>query len=199
VEDIAVPPHKESNYASAEAEPFNVPNNCIGVIHSHHTMGAFHSGTDQTHVDRNFPVSITVAKQSDNLTYDAVSVQTTPCGKTVSLKGEVKYVQPKPTFDEDEWLKVAKENIDKGQYKGVYAGQVGVQSNWVYKDGHLVEVKKEALPETVVKSTVTMEEVCKTRQRIQEAHGVELTRSEIEDAMDALDLESKLGVGWGVG
>jgi len=199
VEDIVVPPHKESYYASAEAEPFNIPTGCIGVIHSHHSMGAFHSGTDQTYVDRNFPVSITVSNQNSNITYDAVSIQTTPCGKVVSLKGTVKYVQPKPTFDEDEWMKKAKENIDKGKCQVSYAGYMGVQSSWEYKNGHLVESKKDAIPETVVKSLVPINEICKIQQSIRESHGVDLTRAEVEDAMDSLDMASKLGSGWGLG
>lgn len=115
VEDISVPPHKEASGASAEAEPFHIPENCVGFIHSHHTMGAFHSATDQAFVDKNYPVSITVARKDDSLTFDAVSYQETPCGKGITLKSSVKYVQPEPLFDKDSFLKGAKKNIDKGK------------------------------------------------------------------------------------
>lgn len=119
VEDLSIPPHKFAGGGSAEAEPFNIPERCIGVIHSHHGMGAFHSGTDQAYVDRNFPISITVARGTgESLTFDAISVKKTPCGKRARLKCDVYYVQPPPLFDKDEFLKKAKENIDKG--KGVY-------------------------------------------------------------------------------
>lgn len=129
VSDLVIPPHKESLYSSAEAEAFHTPENCIGVIHSHHKMGAFHSGTDQTHVDRNYPISITVAKGTDNLTFDAKSCTKTPCGKPVALTGEVKYLQPVPNFDRNEWLKVAKEEIDKGQFKAkVYNCGEGIRN-----------------------------------------------------------------------
>ena len=74
VEDLAIPPHREVSIASAEAEPFNIPENCIGIIHSHGSMGAFHSGTDQDYVDKNFPVSITASKGSQEIEFDAVSV-----------------------------------------------------------------------------------------------------------------------------
>ena len=115
VENLSVPPHKEASGASAEAEPFHKPNNCVGVIHSHHTMGAFHSGTDQNYVDKNFPISITVARKNGELEYDAVSHQITQCGKGITTKCSVKYVLPKPTFDTEGFLKKAKANVEKGK------------------------------------------------------------------------------------
>lgn len=115
VEELSVPPHKEVSGVSAEAEPFHIPENCIGVIHSHHSMGAFHSVTDQDYVDKNFPVSITVAKKAQVLEFDAVSYQITPCGKRTTSKCSVKYVQPSPLFDKQKFLGEAKANIGKGK------------------------------------------------------------------------------------
>jgi len=117
VEDLTIPPHKEVSAASAEAEPFFTPEKCIGVIHSHHGMGAFHSGTDQDYVDKNFPISITVAKRGDGLEFDAVSYQTTLCGKNVTTQGTVKYVQPNPMFDSESFMREAEINIEKGRPK----------------------------------------------------------------------------------
>lgn len=121
VEDLVIPPHKEAYGACAEAEPFYIPDKCIGVIHSHHSMGAFHSQTDKDYVDKNFPVSITVAKQG-NISYDAVSYQTTECGRETTSKGTVKYVAPAPSFDTTTFMKEAVGNIDKG--KKVYGVQI---------------------------------------------------------------------------
>lgn len=115
VEDISVPPHAHAYGAEAEAEPFHIPDNCVGIIHSHHSMGAFHSGTDSNYVDKNFPVSIVVARGNGGLTYDAVSFAKTPCGRATTGKPEVKYVQFKPLFDKDKFLAEAKENIDKAK------------------------------------------------------------------------------------
>ena len=115
VSELSIPPHREASGASAEAEPFNIPENCVGVIHSHHSMGAFHSGTDQNFVDKNFPVSITVAcKGGRQLEFDAVSYIITPCGKASTGKSAVKYVLPKPLFDKDTFLAEAKKNINQG-------------------------------------------------------------------------------------
>lgn len=115
VEELSIPPHKEVSGASAEAEPFHIPENCVGIIHSHHSMGAFHSAIDQDYVDKNFPVSITVSKRTQTLEFDAISYQITPCGKGTTGKCSVKYVQPPPLFDKKEFLKEAKANIDKGK------------------------------------------------------------------------------------
>jgi len=130
VNDLIIPPHEESSYAEAVAEPFNKPDECVGVIHSHHGMRAFHSGTDQSHVDRNFPISITVARETGTtasegkLEFDAVSNKTTPCGKFLMVKATVRYLNPEPDFDEKAWLEEAKANVAKGNkvYGCAYQG-----------------------------------------------------------------------------
>lgn len=130
VEDISVPPHESVTSASAEAEPFNIPDDCVGIIHSHHSMGAFHSGTDQNYVDKNFLVSITVARNTAGLSFDAVSCQQTPCGKTTTGKSVVKYVRPDPTFDSEAFLKEAKDNIDKGKFSRVVIRYGNEKPSW---------------------------------------------------------------------
>lgn len=130
VEDLSIPPHKEASAASAEAEPFHIPEGCIGVIHSHNGMGAFHSATDQAYVDKNFPISITVAKKAGSIEFDTVSYQVTLCGKGITVKCLVKYVQPKPPFDSTTFMKEAVDNIDKG--KTVY------QFGSVYQPGEAI-------------------------------------------------------------
>lgn len=125
VEDLSIPPHKEALGASAEAEPFHIPDNCIGVIHSHNSMGAFHSGTDQSYVDKNFLVSVVVAKKyGQEIEYDTISYQTTACGKGTTIKCPVKYVLPKPEFDTEEFLEQAKANVDKGKKVYTYTPPV---------------------------------------------------------------------------
>lgn len=114
INDIIIPPHAYSGSASAEPEPMHVPENCVGFIHSHHSMGAFHSGTDDAHVDRNYPLSITVAKHYGNgLDFDALTCQTTPCKKLLMTRTTISFRFPRVPVS-DEWLKEAQENIDKG-------------------------------------------------------------------------------------
>lgn len=113
VKDIIIPPHAHASGGSAEAEPLHVPANCLGVLHSHHHMGAFHSGTDDAYVDRNYPLSITVAINGQGLDFDAIMWQTTPCNKTVLTKCTVTFTQP-PVTDLTAFLIEAKANIQKG-------------------------------------------------------------------------------------
>lgn len=117
--DISIPPHEEAYVASAVAEPGHFPKDHIGIIHSHHTMGAFHSGTDKEFVDNNHPVSVVVSTKGEKVEYDAVTCGTTPCGKTCSMEAEVTIVNLKDKKME-EWLKEAKENIEKASSKVTY-------------------------------------------------------------------------------
>lgn len=114
VTDIFVPPHAIQTSTSAEAVPFHQPANCVGIIHSHHSMGAFHSGTDAAYVDGNYPVSIVVAfsrDQNGGLAFNALTRLSTPCKRHMVKEIPVNFVQPRPNFDLKEFLDRAKEAI----------------------------------------------------------------------------------------
>ena len=114
VKDLVIPPHAHASGGSAEAEPMYVPADCLGVLHSHHHMGAFHSGTDDAYVDRNYPLSITVAIGAQGgLDFDAIMWQHTPCGKLFKSKCSMSFVYP-PAADLSDFLTEAKANIQKG-------------------------------------------------------------------------------------
>jgi len=130
IEDIQVPPHDYANGVSAEiAEPkYNkdtgqydmyVPENCVGFVHSHNSMGAFHSSVDDQHVDRNYPVSITVAKKQGNieLEYDTICCKKTECGRYLMNGVSITFEQVKPNFDTKAWLNEARTNIESGMKK----------------------------------------------------------------------------------
>lgn len=121
VEDMTVPPHREASGASAEAEPNHHPDRCVGIIHSHNNMAAFHSQTDVDYVDGNYDCSITVAKKNNTpIEWDAITVATTPCGKKVRFDCKVYFLQPKPEFNTEEWIDEAVGNVNKGTK--VYGG-----------------------------------------------------------------------------
>jgi hypothetical protein len=113
VKDLVIPPHAHASGGSAEAEPMHVPADCLGVLHSHHHMGAFHSGTDDAYVDRNYPLSITVAIGAQGLDFDAIMWQHTPCGKLFKSKCSMSFIYP-PAADLSDFLTEAKTNIQKG-------------------------------------------------------------------------------------
>jgi hypothetical protein len=137
VEDISIPPHKPGSVSGGSAEvaepkynaqtgkyDFYIPARCVGFIHSHDSLGAFHSGTDDAHVDRNYPVSITVARRSaDQQTeFSTVFFGVTPCGKALMGTATVKYVAQKP-YNIEDWIKQARANIERTDIKvEVYTG-----------------------------------------------------------------------------
>ena len=112
VRDLVIPPQKASA-GEAEAAPCTVPKDCSGIIHSHHTMGAFHSATDQAYADKNHPVSLTVSRKEGGLEYDAVSYTKTECGRGLTQKVTVKFVRPPSLFDGVAFLAEAKKNVGK--------------------------------------------------------------------------------------
>jgi hypothetical protein len=128
IKDIVIPPHASASSGSAEAEPLHVPEHCLGVLHSHHHMGAFHSGTDDAYVDRNYPLSITVAIGAQGLDFDAIMWQTTPCGKLLLSKCSITFVYPLAA-DLTEFLAEAKANIQKGVH--VYHAPVSAPSQGI--------------------------------------------------------------------
>jgi len=66
VTDIKVP-QQERGYASCElANPEPLTEDIIGVIHSHHSMGAFFSKTDHDELNPRFPMSLVVAQVKQN-------------------------------------------------------------------------------------------------------------------------------------
>src|SRR3990167_6227322 len=55
---------------------------CIGTIHSHNSMGAFHSGTDQAHLETNHTVAITV---NNKLEFDSTIQIKSECNRPVLI------------------------------------------------------------------------------------------------------------------
>jgi hypothetical protein len=85
VEDLFIP-NQTVTAGSVNVDPNTPqsPNPTIGVIHSHHSMGTFFSGTDDAYINLNHNISIVVA-------HDGMKAQArlkTPCGalKTVEAK-----------------------------------------------------------------------------------------------------------------
>lgn len=131
VTDLVIPPHAYvPTMGSAEADTptynpetgeytFHNPKDTVGCIHSHDSLGAFHSGTDHNYVDQNYPISITVAKRpgSNELEFDAVCYAETPCKKTFMSKTQVKYLIPSVPKEIEIWLGEAKKNIEPEKKK----------------------------------------------------------------------------------
>lgn len=81
VEDIIIPKQMVSSGAVTNVEyEWNEGLPIIGVIHSHHGMGAFFSGTDDAYINQNHDVSIVVATRTGAEIKAQVRIKA-PCGK----------------------------------------------------------------------------------------------------------------------
>lgn len=185
VEDIFVPPHEDASSGSALAEPFHIPEDCVGILHSHHGMGAFHSATDRDYVDKNFPVSITVAKSrtDKSIAYDAVSYVQTPCGKNVILECKVLYVQPELLFNKEEFLTGAKAEIEKG--KKTYLYQTAAIGSKIKGRGG--RAFKRSIPEGT--------QVFRGNYGVTK-DGVVLSQQELDDMYDEIWQDKQMGGVW---
>lgn len=67
VEAISVPPQERDGTEVDIDEKVELAGDVVGVLHSHHGMGAFFSGTDRTQLNPRFPMSIVI---SSNLVDD---------------------------------------------------------------------------------------------------------------------------------
>lgn len=88
-----VPPQTRS-CGHVELPEMDLEDDDIGVIHSHHKLGAFFSGTDKTQLNPRFPVSIVVAqKKLQYLGFDYLGTGkvTLPCGSPAEVEF---FIQP---------------------------------------------------------------------------------------------------------
>ena len=117
---------------------------CIGTIHSHNSMGAFHSGTDEKYLEANHRVCITV---NNNMEFSSTVDLLSECKRPMQVKGEV--FRSEPPVDLTEFLKEADENITEHkvtytQYDSNYYNKMvwdHIKGEWVGKNGK--DEKKE--------------------------------------------------------
>lgn len=65
IDDLVIPQQRANSVTVADVEySWDEGHNIVGVIHSHHNMGAFFSGTDDNYINQNHDVSIVVAHNS---------------------------------------------------------------------------------------------------------------------------------------
>ncbi len=114
--------------ANAEKEEPEEPDNCLGVIHSHHDMGTFWSSTDEKHSIDNNELSIVV---DSNLNSKAAVRKEAECGRKIQVEADVIFDDDDPDYLD--WAKDMKEKkIKKKKYKrynrsysGIYGGYGG--------------------------------------------------------------------------
>lgn len=100
IEDMVFPKQVATAGSVNDIEfPSDIKDKIIGVIHSHHTMGSFFSGTDHEYINGNHDISIVVSHQ-------AIAGQvrwTTPCGGKMKVNAKVRIHLPH-NFDETSFI-----------------------------------------------------------------------------------------------
>lgn len=93
VSDYRVPPQSRSG-GHVSIDEFDNDAEIVGVVHSHHSMGAFFSGTDTATLNPRFPVSIVIAHGATTylgFKYLGTGKVILPCGSV----GEIEFkIQP---------------------------------------------------------------------------------------------------------
>lgn len=78
VNRIFIPKQEVTSTSVARIEA--PPRGCIGVIHSHHGMGSFFSGTDIEYSSSNHRLSMVVSKSGSDVKMSAMIREPLPCG-----------------------------------------------------------------------------------------------------------------------
>lgn len=82
IDDYTIPEQERSG-GYVNIGEVEMTEDIVGVIHSHHSMGAFFSGTDTRQLNPRFPISIVVAQKANQylgFSYKATGKFTLPCG-----------------------------------------------------------------------------------------------------------------------
>lgn len=103
VDRFSVPQKQRRHSSEVDIPQMAYDDDLIGPIHSHHSMGAFMSGTDKTKLNPRFDISIVISSRLDNdeaevlgFSYEAVGHAKLPCG----ANGHIRYViQPEGVED----------------------------------------------------------------------------------------------------
>lgn len=88
--DIVIPKQKVSSCACENLEA--PPKDHIGIVHSHHTMFAEHSGTDTNGIDQQNMISLVLSTKG----YTATAKVELECGRFMVLPAKVNIVRPEP-------------------------------------------------------------------------------------------------------
>lgn len=65
-----VPQEQLRSTGDVDLPEIELPDDCVGVLHSHHSMGAFFSSTDETKLNPRFPMSIVISTPKSGVLED---------------------------------------------------------------------------------------------------------------------------------
>jgi len=111
VKDIYIPEQKVTGSSAVKKEN-GEPEDVFGIIHSHHSMGTFWSGTDEKHANSNFDVSLVV---DSDMNIKGICKVETPCGKRMHIEPDIDVIN-----EYDKMLEWADEMKDEKIKKKTY-------------------------------------------------------------------------------
>jgi proteasome lid subunit RPN8/RPN11 len=121
ITDIYIP-QQEVSSVSVKVKDDVLPNNIVGTVHSHHSMGSFFSGTDRDFLVGNHAVTVVVS-------YERVTSKMrvlAPCGAYMLLDAEVE------VRDSSELANFLRDSALKMKGAGVL-GEITQEVGWLYK------------------------------------------------------------------
>lgn len=112
VKDLHIPKQKVSSARAKKTDKVE-PKETIGVIHSHHDMGSFFSGTDEENVNQNYNLSLVI---DSDFEFEGMARIRTECNKIGRVGVDI---EVEDEYDiEKEWAKkVKEENIETSSYR----------------------------------------------------------------------------------
>ena len=153
IEDIVIP---EQEVTSSTVTVIEFPKDVetIGVIHSHHGMGSFFSGTDNDYINSNHNISICVSHEE----MTGVSRIKTPCGalKTVPLSIVFHY---NVELNVEEFLNEVDTNIIPDDFFGKNEDDddFGIDDEFEFEDDFDIddeEEMRESIKRNIIKDTL---------------------------------------------
>lgn len=99
VDDLFIPNQEVTSVSINVLSPLS-NKECLGVIHSHHNMGAFFSKTDEDYINSNHDVSIVVSTKG----MLAQARKVTPCGAIILLPAIVIPEEENTGFNETDFI-----------------------------------------------------------------------------------------------
>ena len=184
----------------------------IGVMHSHHTMSARFSGTDDEFINANHAISIVVSHRE----WEITGRIKTPCGEAKRVDVEYDIISP-PMDGMEEFLEVAGKNVKEKTFggqigyvgRGYGAGYYGGGDGWGcdvkkklwLRELNIEDMSDEKLAECVhvgqvVMDTFTDEELEAIKQLAMVRSSEDYDSDVTKDVLDNNDIK-KLGDGIG--
>jgi len=159
IRDIEVP---EQRVTAVTAEAISLPpEGTVGVIHSHHSMGAFFSSTDHDTMNPNARVSIVVSSKG----WAAKARVQVPCGHYYYADAQIVLL---PEEVDTEWLEEARKRIKQGTVISSTTSKSITSVDDEYADyyGHYGAYLDDLPPDYVDLVYLTPCPVCKTRETV---------------------------------